>query len=100
MITITKLQKAPEKRYSIQTVAQAIGRSENSIYSYFTNQTPPVSVKGGLTIEQIAEVAMSRRRGEIIKWEDIPEIRNRLAKEHAILITWEETPEQLRTETD
>ena len=96
MITITKLQKAPEKRYSVATVAQAIGRSEGSITGYFSNRD--ISVKNGITISQIAEVALSEKRGKIINWEDIPEIRERLAKEHGILVTDEEQPEQLRTE--
>lgn len=98
MITITRLQKAPEKRYSVATVAQAIGRSEGSITGYFSNRD--ISVKNGITISQIAEVALSKKRGEIINWEDIPEIRDRLEKEHGLKITDEDGPEQLRTKTD
>lgn len=99
-IIITRTQKAPEKHYSVPTVARAIGRSENSIYAWASNHEPAISVRGGLTLDQIAEAALYGKRGESIVWTDIPEIQERLEKEKGILITEEEIPEQLRTKTD
>lgn len=99
-VIITRAQKAPEKRYSVPTVARAIGRSENSIYAWASNHEPAISTKGGLTIAQIAEAALYGKRGESIIWAEIPEIQERLEKEQGIVIMEEEIPEQLRTKTD
>jgi len=38
-------KKADNKRYSIATVAQAIGRSEGSINGFFSNRN--ITVRGG-----------------------------------------------------
>lgn len=60
------------KRYSVATVAQAIGRSEGSITGYFSNRG--ISTKGGITIEQIEEVLRAPIRGTIIDWDGVEEI--------------------------
>ena len=104
MIVITKAQKVPEteKRYSVATVSQAIGRSESGIGSFFSNQH--ISVRKGITIGQIAEyleyvTKPGNKRGEAIIWGDVYEIRNKLPK-HGFSVCEQEIPEQLRTETD
>ena len=102
MINITRAQKAPEKRYSVATVSQAIGRSESSINSYFSNRH--ISVKKGITMEQIVSyleyvTSPGGKRGEAIDWNAVQGIRGELPK-HGFSVWVEEIPEQLRTKTD
>ena len=87
MVKITLEKKeVSTKKYSIQTVAQAIGVSEGAIAGYFKNKG--IQTKGGLTLEQISEVIMARIRGRIrgnaINWADVAEIRVRLIDEFGI----------------
>ena len=78
--------KKPEKKYKIATVAFAIGCSESAIGTYFSNRG--ISVKGGITLDQIVEViGKVGVRWKSVIWDDIYEIRNRLQEEHGILIT-------------
>ena len=65
-----------EKRYSVATVSQAIGRSEGSISGYFSNKGIPT--KGGITLDQIIEIIEAPARGKIINSDDIREIHDRL----------------------
>lgn len=86
-ITIKKVSEGSLRRlkkYQVPEVAQAIGRSENSIYAYFSNRK--VSTKNGITLEQIAEVAMSKRRGESINWSNVEEIREGLLSEFGLQV--------------
>lgn len=79
--------KKKEKRYSVATVAKAIGGSEGAINAYFSNRK--ITTKGGITIAQIAEVVRreKRVRKSCVKWEEIAEIREALEREHGITIT-------------
>ena len=72
-------KKTDTKRYSVATVAQAIGRSEGSISGYFSNKG--ISTKGGITLTQIDEYLQTPVRGTIIKWDLVEEIRIRLCEE-------------------
>lgn len=62
--------------FSIATVSQAIGRSEGSINGYFSNKQ--ISVKGGITIDQIIEVMESPIRGKAIDWDGVKRIEELL----------------------
>ena len=75
---------ADTRKYNVATVAQAIGRSEGSISAYFSNRD--TSTKGGLTIDQIAEVLEAPIRGKTINWGHVEEIRQRLHDEKGYLI--------------
>jgi hypothetical protein len=81
MIVITRNMNAvkAEKRYKPADVAQAIGRTEGSISGYFSNRG--ISVKNGITLDQIEELLHARTRGEGIHWDLVEEIRNRLITE-------------------
>lgn len=81
-----------ERVYSVPTVCQAIGKSENSIYAYFSNKG--VSTKNGLTMDQIVEVIGARTRGNSIDWVGVKEIRKRLLDEYGLLVSEEEETEQ------
>lgn len=72
------------RRYSVATVAQAIGRSEGSISGYFSNKG--VTTKGGITLDQIEEVLNSPVRGKIINWDSVEEIRRRLEDERGYTV--------------
>ena len=78
-ITKNKMAEVDEKRYSVETVAQAIGRSEGAISGYFSNRGVPT--KGGLMLKQIDEFLDAPVRGKIIDWDGVDEIRDRLQKE-------------------
>lgn len=95
MITINKVGKARDLRpkvYTVPTVCQAIGKSENSIYAYFSNNG--ISTKGGISMEQIVEVIGANVRGNSIDWEGVKEIRKRLLEEYGLLVTEEEELKQ------
>ena len=66
-------KKKANKKYSVATVSIAIGRSESSIQGYFSNRK--ISVKNGIDINQIEKVVNSKKRGAIINWSDVEEIR-------------------------
>lgn len=89
MIKIIKseVKKAEEKRYNVQNVAKAIGKSEGQVRGYFTNKH--ISTKKGITISQVAEVCFSRIRGESINWDDVAEIRSELEEKYGISIVEE-----------
>ena len=87
MIKIVEKQKTPEKRYSVATVAKAIGRSESAIGTYFSNRG--ISVKNGITLGMVSDVCRAKTRGQIIKWEEVTEIRKRLEEECGICIVEE-----------
>ena len=73
-------KKVDAKRYSVATVAQAVGRSEGSISGYFSNRG--ISTKGGITIAQVDEYLQAPIRGAIINWEKDEELRQRLRDEY------------------
>lgn len=85
MIKIIDVGSSPkkEKRYSVATVAKAIGRSESSVAGFFSGKA---SVKGGIIISQIADVCRGKTRGEIIKWKGIKEIRKLLEQDYGLRI--------------
>ena len=65
---LIKIDKSgSERRYSVQVVSQAIGLSEGAVSGYFNNQD--ISVSGGITAEQVIELADYRSRGR--KYKDI-----------------------------
>lgn len=104
MINITRVQKAPEKRYSVATVSQAIGRSESSINGYFSNRH--ISVKKGITLQQIVEYLDhvtkpdgTGVRGDAIDWNGAQEIRSELPK-YGFSVWVGEITEQLRIKAD
>lgn len=74
--------KKVEKKYSVQTVAQAIGKSEGAINAYFSNRD--ISVKSGIDIDQIVMVIKCKTRGQAINWEEVHELRDRLKDERGI----------------
>ena len=86
MVKITRGVVTPkdEKRYSVATVAQAIGRSEGAISGYFSNRGIPT--KGGLTMAQIDEFLDAPMRGKIIDWNGVDEIRRRLHDEFGHIV--------------
>lgn len=89
MIVIKKsengLFRRDERRYSVATVSQAIGRSEGSITGYFSNKG--ITTKGGLTLGQIVEVLETPVRGKIIDWNGVNEIQSRLQEEYGYEIS-------------
>lgn len=87
MISIKPVKKPVEKKYSTATVAFAIGKSESSVAGYFNNKR--ITTKGGLTIQQIAELATAKTRGNIIDWEGVKEIRSELAENYGLEIVEE-----------
>ena len=87
MIKIIEKQKEPEKRYSVATVAKATGKSESSVFTYFSNRG--ISVKNGITLDQTAEVCRAKTRGQIINCDDVRELRERLEEKHGIIIAEE-----------
>lgn len=69
-----------EPRYFVQEIAQAIGLSEGTISSYFTNRGQ--SIKDGLTLDDIVKVLeRGRTRGDGIDFNAVMEIRRRLVRE-------------------
>ena len=87
MIRIRQVEKKQEARYRVIDVAKATGLSEGQITGYFSNRK--ISVKQGLTIEQVEQVLQGARRGPGIDWEKVQEIRDRLKAERGIEITEE-----------
>lgn len=82
-----KIEREPEKRYPVPEVSMATGITENAIYGYFTHRG--VTTRDGLTLDQIEEVCMSRRRGGI-SWEMVSEIEERLYREKGISVIRED----------
>ncbi len=87
MIKIRELEKKPEKRYRVIDIAKATGLSEGQVTGFFSNRK--VSVKSGLTIEQVEQVLRGARRGPGINWEDVKQIRERLKDERGLEIVEE-----------
>lgn len=87
-----EIRKEPEKRYPVPEVSMAIGISENAIYAHFSNRK--ITTKDGLTLDQIEEVCMSRRRGGI-SWEAVREIEERLFREKGISVIREDAVEDV-----
>lgn len=79
-----EIRREPEKRYAVPEVSQATGISENTIYAYFSNRK--ITTKDGLTLDQIEEVCLSRRRGSGIDWNKVREIERRLDQEKGISV--------------
>lgn len=74
-----------EPRYDVQEIAQAIGLSEGTISSFFTNKGQ--STRDGLTLDEIVKVLeRPRRRGDGIDWNVVKEIRRRLVREKGYTI--------------
>lgn len=88
MITIRQLERKPEERYRVIDVAKATGLSEGQVMGYFSNRN--ISVKAGITIEQITQMIHGNKRGPGINWEKITEIRKRLLDESGIQIIEDE----------
>jgi hypothetical protein len=65
-----------EKKYKVATVTQAIGRTEGSITGYFSSKN--VSIKEGITMDQIEELLAAPTRGNPIDWNGVKEIRKNL----------------------
>lgn len=90
MIKITKKaeEKKDEKRYDVGTVAHILGETDSAVSTYFSNRKR--TTRGGVTLEKIVEFIEWRtdghRRGNGIKWEQIPEIKQRLRDEYGICI--------------
>ena len=81
-----EIEKTPEKRYTVMDASMAIGISENAIYAYFSAKH--ITVKGGITLDQIDEVLMARRRGSGINWDNVHEIVHRLDVEKGVTIVF------------
>lgn len=91
-IKVREIIRDPEIRYSVTDASQATGISENSIYGYFSNRG--VTTRGGLTLDQIAEACLAKKRGSGIDWDKVHEIERRLDQEKGILVIREnERPE-------
>ena len=88
MIKIKPVEQKPVKTYRVIDVAKALGVSENSVYGYFNNRK--VSVKNGVTIEQVAELAtwraLSKERKTDIRWDEVAEMREILNEKYGIEI--------------
>lgn len=54
------MSKLTMKKYRVRDVSTAVGLSEDTIYSYFSNKGE--SAKGGVTILQIVELLEAPRR--------------------------------------
>lgn len=90
-----------EKRYRAIEAAKATGLSEGIFTSFFSNREE--SIKYGMTLEQIVRVLTytpkNNGRVRIVKWDDVAEIRARLADEHGIFC-WDEYIPQENTNAD
>ena len=88
-IKIKPVEQKPVKTYRVIDVAKALGVSENSVYGYFNNRK--VSVKNGVTIEQVAECAthhaLSKERKTEINWNEVAEMREILNEKYGLEIT-------------
>jgi len=82
------LERKPEARYRIIDVAKATGLSEGQVMGYFSNRK--ISVKNGITIEQITSMIHGNKRGPGIQWDKVAEIRQRLLDESGIEIVEDE----------
>lgn len=82
-----EIKREPEKRYPVPEVSMAIGISENAIYGYFSNRG--VTTRDGLTLDQIEEVCLAKRRGGI-NWALVREVEDRLQREKGITVIKED----------
>ena len=87
-----EIRKEPEKRYPVPEVSMATGLSENTIYAYFSSRK--ITTREGLTLDQIEEVCLSRRRGGI-SWELVREVEDRLFREKGISVIREDAVEDV-----
>ena len=70
------MSKLAMKKYRARDVSTAVGLSEDTIYSYFSNKGE--SAKGGITILQIVDLLEAPRRHKSIEppdMETVAEIR-------------------------
>lgn len=66
-----------ERKYKVQVVSQTIGLSEGAITGYFSNKG--ISVKDGITAQQVIDVVNGRRRGDGIDWDAVEALTAELA---------------------
>ena len=76
MIRITRRLDTDTKRYSVATVAHALGITEGAIQGHYTSQN--ISLKDGLTMDMIEAVINGPRRKTSIDWKGVEEIRESL----------------------
>ena len=88
------IKKGPEnaEKFTVATVAQAIGRSEGSITAVFS--TKGISTKGGITIDQIEEAINYPSRGNVIDWKAVRRIRQMLSNRGYVIDFSDEKEEE------
>ena len=78
-----------KKKYKLVNIAYALKLSSDAIAGYFQNKQPPVSVRGGLTLDQISEAIIHGNlgnRGGSVDDNEVREIIDRLISEKRIRI--------------
>lgn len=77
MIRITKRAEAAPSKYSVATVAFALGVTEGAVRGTFRDQE--FSLKDGLTIDQVEMVINRRTRGDGVCWKSVEDLRAKLS---------------------
>lgn len=77
MIRITKRVAEAPKRYSVATVAFSLGVTEGAVRGTFRDQE--ISLKDGLTLDQVEMVINRKTRGDGVCWKSVEDLRNRLS---------------------
>ncbi len=82
MIRITKKATSGPRRYAVSTVAFALGITEGAVRGCFREDD--MSLKDGLTEEQVEMVINRRTRGKGVDWKAVEELRNALSRKYDI----------------
>lgn len=77
MIKITKRTPEMPKRYSVATVAFALGVTEGAVRGTFREQD--FSLKDGLTLDQVEMVINRKTRGDGVCWKHVEDLRAKLS---------------------
>lgn len=77
MIRITKRAAEAPKRYSVATVAFSLGVTEGAVRGTFRDQD--MSLKDGLTLDQVEMVINRKTRGDGVCWKNVEDLRAKLA---------------------
>ena len=86
------IDKETSERYDVQTVARAIARTDKAVASWCSNRG--ISVKDGITEEQVVEMCKLKGARDSIKWAKVHKLRRRLEERYGILITEEDEIDQ------
>jgi hypothetical protein len=76
MIRITKKEAKAPRRYAVTTVAFALGVTEGAVRGCF--RVDDMSLKDGLTLDQVEVVINRKTRGSGVCWKRVEELRDDL----------------------